>query len=207
MASGADIPTLVRVWSDAIFTLAEKQPAGNAADEMLAEWNGLVELFDRQPGLETLFASPLVSFDEKRELVEKAFRGKASDLLVDALQVMRSKGRLWLVRAVAEAFRKTWLERRGQIEVEVTSAVTLSPEQRQSITAAAAKFTGRQAILVEAVDPDLLGGFVLRAGDRKFDGSVARELERIKENLLARASRELLSGREYVNSEEPSRGV
>jgi F-type H+-transporting ATPase subunit delta len=197
-------PALVRVWTDAIFGLAE---SAGAADAMLEEWNGVVELLDRQPDLESIFASPLVELEEKRVLLEKGFRGKASDLLVDSLQVLRSKGRLGLVRAVAEAFRTTWLERRGQIEVEVTSAAPLSPEQHQAVAGVASRFTGRTAILIEKVDPALLGGFVLRAGDRKYDGSVQRELQRLEEILLARASRELLSGRDYINSEETSRGV
>jgi F-type H+-transporting ATPase subunit delta len=201
---GAKDPAIVHVWTDAIFGLAEKN---GVADEMLEEWNGIVGLLDREPAIELVFASPLVDDDEKKALVEKAFRGKASDLLVDTLQVMRSKGRLGLARAVAASYRYAWLEKRGQVEVEVTSAAALTPEQRQSVGAAASKFAGRDAILIEKVNPALLGGFVLRAGDRKFDGSVAREVERFGENLRARASRELLSGREYINSEDTSRGV
>lgn len=204
MAGGAGNPALVRVWTDAVFALAESQ---GVADALLEEWNGLVQLLDRQPALEKVFASPLVDNDEQKALLEKAFRGRASDLLVDALQVMRSKGRLGLVRAVAGAFRDTWLERRGQIEVEVTSAVALTAEQRQAVAGAATRFAGREAILIEKIDPALLAGFILRAGDRKFDGSVQREVERVGERLLARASRELLSGRDYINSEETSRGA
>ncbi|MGE0638826.1 MAG: ATP synthase F1 subunit delta [Thermoanaerobaculia bacterium] len=202
--SDAQNPALVRVWSDAVFALAEKQ---GVADDLLAEWTSLVDLFDAQPGLETLLASPLVGDDEKKELLERLFRGKASDLLLDSLQVMRSKGRLGIVRAVARTFRDTWLEKRQQIEVRVTSARALTPEQRQAVGGAASKFTGRQAILIEEVDPALLGGFVLRAGDRRFDGSVARELERVEEILLARASRELLSGHDSISNEESSQGV
>lgn len=201
---GAKDPAIVHVWTEAIFSLAEKS---GAADGMLEEWIGVVELLDREPALELVFASPLVDNGEKKALVEKAFRGRASDLLVDALQVMRAKGRLGLARAVAAGYRGMWLERRGQMEVEVTSAAALTPEQRQSVGAAASKFSGRDAILIEKVNPALLGGFVLRAGDRKFDGSVAREVERFGENLRARASRELLSGRDYINSEDTSRGV
>lgn len=203
-ASDAQNPALVHVWSDAIFALADRQ---GVADDLLKEWEALVDLLDHEPGLETLFASPLVADDEKKALLERLFRGRASDLLLDSLQVMRSKGRLGIVRGVARAFRDTWLEKRQQIEVRVTSAAALTPEQRQAVGSAASSFTGRQAILVENVDPTLLGGFVLRAGDRRFDGSVARELERIEEILLARASRELLSGRDSISNEESSRGV
>src|SRR5262245_8021624 len=157
----------VRVWSDAIFGLAESR---GVADEMLAEWEGLVEVLDRHPDLWRFFASPLVDREEKKRLIETMFRGRASDLLVDSLQVMRSKDRLALVRGVAADFRVLWLEKRNQVQVSVTSAAPLTPEQRQDVNAAASKFAGKQAILIEKVDPTLLGGFVLRVGDRKFDG-------------------------------------
>jgi F0F1-type ATP synthase delta subunit len=120
---------------------------------------------------------------------------------------MRSKGRLGLVRAVATAYRVEWLERRNQKEVVVTTALPLSPEQRREVTAAASRFAKADAILVEKIDPSLLGGFVLRSGDRKFDRTIRTEIERVQATLLARATRELLDGSESIYSEETSRGV
>ncbi|MEO8276118.1 MAG: ATP synthase F1 subunit delta [Thermoanaerobaculia bacterium] len=204
-SSKAGERSLARVWSDAVFRLAASR---GVEDAVLEEWRGLVELLDRDRAIEGVLASPLVNSEEKRRLIENGFRGKASDLFVDTLQVMRSKGRLFLIRAVAEAFRDAWMENKNQVEVNVTSAVALTPELRANLVTAASRFAGKQAQLVERVDPTLLGGLVVRVGDKKFDDSVARELEQLQETFLARASRELLSGREYVNnSEESSRGV
>ena len=204
-SSKAEEQSLARVWSDAAFSLAASR---GVEDGMLEEWRGLVELLDRDKGLEAVLASPLVNNEEKRLLIEKGFRGKASDLFVDTLQVLRSKGRLGLVRFVAVAFYEAWMASKNRVEVRVTSAVPLSPELRLSLVTAASKFSGREAHLVEKVDAGLLGGLVVRVGDQKFDDSVAWELEHLQQAFLARASRELLSGRDYVNnSEESSRGV
>ncbi len=201
----AEERSLARVWSDAVFSLAASR---GVEDDVLEEWRGLVELLDRHKGLEAVLASPLVKTEEKRQLIEKGFRGKASDLFVDTLQVLRSKGRLGLVRFVALAFHDTWMASKNQVEVRVTSAVPLSPELRQSLVAAAGKFAGREAQLVEKVDPRLLGGLVVRVGDDKFDDSVARELELLLGSFAARGSRELPRLQEYINnSEESSRGV
>jgi F-type H+-transporting ATPase subunit delta len=201
----AEERSLARVWSDAVFSLAASR---GVEDDVLEEWRGLVELLDRHQGLEAVLASPLVKTEEKRQLIEKGFRGKASDLFVDTLQVLRSKGRLGLVRFVALAFHDTWMASKNQVEVRVTSAVPLSPELRQSLVAAAGKFAGREAQLVEKVDPRLLGGLVVRVGDDKFDDSVARELELLLGSFAARGSRELPRLQEYINnSEESSRGV
>lgn len=185
---------VARVWADSLFALAAES---GREDELLGELEGLVELLDRQPVLETLLASPAIDTEAKRVLLESALRGRASDLLVDALQVMRRKGRLILLRAVAQSYRSEWLERRHKVEVRVTSAVALSEPLREALRLAAAERTNRQPILVERVDPELLGGLVVAIGDEKIDSSVASELEAMKVALLDRASRELLSGKSY----------
>ena len=204
-SSQAEEQSLARVWSDAVFNLAASR---GVEDGMLEEWRGLVDLLDRDKDLKAVLVSPLVKNEEKRRLIENCFRGKASDLFVDSLQVMRSKGRLGLARFVATAFHDTWMAAKNQVEVQVTSAVPLSPELRRSLAAAASKFAGRDAQLVEEVDPALLGGLVVRVGDEKFDDSVARELELLLAAFAARGSRELPRIQEYIhNSEESSRGV
>lgn len=196
---------LARVWSDAVFQLAASR---GVADDVLEEWRGLVELIDRDPQLKAVFGSPLVSVAEKSQIIEKSFRGRASDLFVDTLQVLGRKGRLGLVRPVAAAFEETWMASKNQVEVNVTSAVPLSPEQRQRVTEAASRFAGKQARLHETVDPSILGGLVVRVGDRKFDDSISRELEQVYAGFGARGSRELARIQEYIhNSEESSRGV
>jgi len=195
MAGGTErLAGLAAVWSDAVAGLAAEQ---GREDELLAELAGLVELLDRDPGLEALLGSPIVDAEAKRALIERALRGRASDLLVDALQVMRRKGRLELLRAVAAAYRQEWLRRRNRVEVQVTSAVALTDALRAELSRAVRTRTGREPQLVERVDPALLGGLVVRVDDDKFDGSVARELGRIEERLLDRASRELHAGKSY----------
>ena len=89
-SSQAEEQSLARVWSDAVFSLAASR---GVEDSMLEEWRGLVELLDRDKDWKAVMAGPLVKNEEKRQLIERSFRGKASDLFVDTLQVMRSKGR------------------------------------------------------------------------------------------------------------------
>jgi len=195
MASGLEQQAAVaHIWSASIAGLAA---AAGREDELLSELQGMVELLDRQPEFESLLASPIVDAAAKRQLLEALLRGKASDLLVDALQVMRRKGRLDLLRAVAAAYRKDWLARRGKVEVQVTSAVPLDDSLRDELRHAAKERTGRDPILVERVDPSILGGLVVTIGDDRFDDSVARELARLEESLLARASSELQAGKSY----------
>ena len=183
------------IYSESMLALAA---ASGQEDALLAELEGVVALLDRQPEFEAFLESPLADPEDQRQFLEKVLRGQGSDVLVDALQVLRRKGRLGLVRAVAATYRAKWLHRKNHVEVGVTTAVPLSPALRESLLAAAHKATGKTAELLESVDPELLGGMVVRIGDRKLDRSVAADVARLGEVLMARASREVQSGKSTV---------
>ena len=187
--------SLARIYAEAMLAAA-----AGGEQAFVDDLDALVGLLDRDPAFEAVLANPLINAAGKRALIDKALRGQLGDTLVDGLQVMRKKGRLGLVRELARAVHEIWLARQGKVEVRVTSAVPLSPALREDLVRAAAQRIGKQPVLVERVDPKLLGGLVVRARDGKFDSSVARTLARIEARLLERASNELLSGKSYVTS-------
>ncbi len=188
---------VARVYAEAMLGLAEKRGEAESLNEELAQ---VARLYARDPGFRDFVASPLIDVEEREESLERAFRGRASELLVDSLQILNRKGRMSLLPAVAEVFRRLYREHLRQVEVDVTSAIALSDDQRRRLQEAIRRRTGRDAILSESVDPSLLGGLVVRLEDRKIDASVATQLERLSETLLSRASREIGSAG-YVERE------
>ena len=184
-----------RRYAEVILHVAEEQGEAEALRDELAE---LVGYLDRTPELEQLFSSPLVDEGDQAELVEKAFRGKASDLLVDSLQVINRKGRLGSLRAIAAEYRAALLKQGGWMDVHVRTAVPLTDALRARLTAALAATTSRKPSLVEHVDPAVIGGLVIQIEGRKIDASLASRLHHLSEALHARASREIHSGKAYV---------
>ena len=198
MATSRDkVIALARIYAEALLAAAPGREA-----ELVEELSGVVALLDRDPGVEAVLVNPLVDAAGKRELIERALRGRASDVLVDALQVMGRKRRLDLIRAVATEAYELWLEHEGRIEVQVASAVPLTTEQRGALEQAAAARTGKRPILAESVVPELLGGLVVQIGDEKVDSSLTAELGRLRADLLDRASRELHFDNSYVNNSQ-----
>ncbi len=173
---------------------------GKEAGAIEAELAALAGLLAADPELASYFSSPLVDDEARAATLEKAFRGRASELVVNTLQVMNGKGRLRLVPALAEAYRLENEHRRGEVDVEVTTAVALSDEMRRRIAVSASRYSGRTARLVEKVDPSLLGGLVLKIGDRKIDSSLARQLHAAREGLFERASQELHGDKSYFDN-------
>ncbi|MCP4200918.1 MAG: ATP synthase F1 subunit delta [bacterium] len=192
MSGGFDERELAvaRLYAGATLQLAE---TAGASESVLEELTGLGELLDRDPRFELALSSPLVDVDVKRELLETAFRNQASDLVVNSLQVMGRKGRLSLLRAYIEGYRQEFEAMRGITEVDIIVAEPLSPAQRKRAQQVAEKWTGGQVRLVELQDPEVIGGMVFRAGDRKLDRSVARELDAMAGRLFERASEQIQS--------------
>jgi F-type H+-transporting ATPase subunit delta len=181
---------LARVYAEALLELAEEQGVG---DEVLEELDGLVSLQERDQDLMTFFSSPLVTEAERRSTIDKSFRDRASDLLVDTLQVMNSKGRLALVPALAVAYRAVLDERRGRVDVSATSAIELDPELRRKLVDTLSRVAQREVRLTETVDPETLGGLIVSVGDRKIDYSLASDLRQLEDQLRDRATREIHS--------------
>jgi F-type H+-transporting ATPase subunit delta len=184
-----------RLYAEAILHVAEEQ---GQADELLEELNGLVAYLDKNPEFERFLASPLIEEEPHAQVIEDAFRGKASDLLVDSLLVVNRKGRLSAVRAIAVAYRAALRDLRGWMDVHVRTAVPLSDALRARLTDALAASTSRKPALIEHVDPAVVGGLIVQIEGRKIDASLASRLHHLSEALLARASREIHSGKAYV---------
>jgi F-type H+-transporting ATPase subunit delta len=182
---------IARVYAQALLGLADRQ---REVDEILEQLEQLRSLMEEAPALEDFLGTPLVQEETRKVALEKLFRGQASDLLVDTLQVMNSKGRLGLIQALVVAYREEYEELRGRIDVRVTTAVPLSDSLRQRLRVATSEVTGKEAQLVEEVDQSILGGMILRIGDQKIDTSIAKEIRQLGEQMVERASRELHSG-------------
>lgn len=183
---------LARVYSRSILELAEEQ---GQAEAVLDELQELVKYLDRNPEFEQFLGSPLVEAEDRGRTVEKAFRGRASDLLVDSLQVVNRKGRLGLLRAIAEGYRIEFRDLRGIADAHVRTAVPLSEAMRVRVRESVARFTGKQPFLIEKVDPSLIGGIVIEVGGQKIDGSVSSRLRELGQNLERRASQEIVRSR------------
>ncbi len=179
------------VYAEAILGLAARRGEAGA---VRAELDELARLAARRPAFAAFLATPLIDPERRAESLERTLRGRASDLLVDALQVINRKGRIGLLPAIAAAFAARHDALSGVVEVRVASALPLDGAQRDRLLAAVRAKTGREPRLVEAIDAELLGGLVIRIGDRKADATIATRLRTLSEALLARATHEIVRG-------------
>ncbi len=179
---------VARVYARALLDLARKHHEERA---VLEEFEAMIEQFERQPAFERILGDPGVDEAERAGILERVLRHRANDLVVNTLQVMNRKGRSALLRPLIQAYREELAELEGEVEATVITAVPLSEAHRKRLNASLARYTGKKIVLDESVDAGLVGGMILRLGDRKIDSSVARELWRVGARLEERASEEL----------------
>lgn len=174
------------VYAAALFALAREQ---NVLDDVRDELAELVRLVERDRSFAAFIASAAVDDDEREQSLERMFRGRVRDVVLDTLQVMNRHGRLELIHALWRAYVLRLEDARGQIEVQATSAVELDGAQRAEIERLAAQLAGRKPLVQYIVDPDVIGGLVLRIGDHRYDHSLRRQLSAARRLLLERTNR------------------
>ncbi len=187
-----DVLRLARVYAEALLTAAEK--AGKAD----AIWDDFVSLVgnplrhsESPTDPVALMTSSVVPRGRKEQVIRKALQGRTDDLFVNFLLVLNRHNRLDITRAVAAEYRGLLDERARRLRVQVRSAVPLTDEQRDKLRGMAHDRFGLEPVLVESVDPELLGGLRVQIGDRVLDATVRNRLESIKNQLITRSSYEI----------------
>ncbi len=130
--------------------------------------------------LRVMLTSPVLRSDKKLAIITALFTGKMSEMSLKFFILLAQKGRDQELAGVADAFLAQYRTVQGVQQAYLTTATTLTEAQRAEFNRLAAEQTGKQIELIEKVDPKLIGGFVLRLGDRQIDDSVATRLQRLR---------------------------
>jgi len=128
-----------------------------------------------------VFADGRIPLEQRLAMVERSLDVPALPLNLAKLLV--SKGRSGEARAVAEAFGRMADEQEGIVHASITAAVDLSPQQVEGIEQRLSSSLGKTVQVTSAVDPGMVGGLVVRVGDRMVDGSVRTRLKRLRREL------------------------
>jgi F-type H+-transporting ATPase subunit delta len=172
-------------YAEALFGLAHEREATDAVRQELHE---LTLVIREAPVLADLLERPDIDADRKLAAVNAAVGDRFSEMVLSLLATLVHHRRGEYVPEVTAAFDEMADAAAGVVRAEATTAVPLSGEQRERLTAVLARFTGKRVLLEERTDPDVLAGVRVRVGDRLIDGSAAGRLQRLREELLGRAS-------------------
>lgn len=166
----------------AVFEIAKEI---NAVDQIKEELQMVAEIFENTNLNETFFKHPKVSQTEKKEFVKTTFHGKISETLLNTLFLLIDKKREGILfELVAEFVKLTNLEQ-GIAQAMVFTAKPLTDAQQIAFEATFSKASGKGKLTIKnIVDPELIGGFKVRIGDRIYNGSIINQLKRIERRMI-----------------------
>lgn len=164
------------------FTGKYKEPA--LLEMMSGQLKEFAEVFGRERILRTVMLHPAVDIKEKANVLKEIARKlDASEQTAEVLNHLLEKGRLPLVKLVAEEFEKISNDILGRIRVEVTTATVISDSDRKILAEKLTAVSGKQAVIELKVDPSLIGGIVARIGSVIYDGSIKNQLKALRAGL------------------------
>ena len=174
-----DATTIARPYAEAVFQRAVETDKLDLWSDML----GLLGTAVADPMLSEVLANPELSRQQKAELMLDIGGGHLSEEGQNLVKLLAANGRMGVLPEIAEAFEYAKAEHEGSVDVEVTTAFALKPAQEEALASALKKKLGREVRITSHEDPELIGGFRLRAGDMVIDGSVAAQLSQLAHEL------------------------
>jgi F-type H+-transporting ATPase subunit delta len=182
------------VYADALVSSTEK--AGRT-DAVLGEFDAVVEeLLERFPQLEAALKSARISHEEKSGLLDRVLGGRVSAPLLSFLKVVSRHGRLDCLRVIHRRAHRIVDQMRGRVHVRLTTAAPIDDALAAKLGLRLRELLGAEPIVHARTDPEVIGGMVVRVGDTVYDGSVANQLEQLRQQMIDRSAHEIQSRRE-----------
>lgn len=135
-------------------------------------------------GLKKSLNSPTVARAVKKEIIKAVFKDQISQRTLNFWSVLIDKGREPYYEDIVECYKKQLCEDNGIVEAKVESAAELDDQMRMFIELKLSKISGRRVKMIVDVRPELIGGLVIRLGERLYDGSIKRHIENMRSRML-----------------------
>jgi F-type H+-transporting ATPase subunit delta len=157
---------------------------GTSPESLRRELQEAVALLAESRELSAVLSHPGVGAEGRKKVAAAVWgKAKASPLLRRLLELLVEHRRIGLLPQIEDAFGELWNARRGVVSAEAVGAVPLGEAETRALGRALEKASGHEVELRSRVDPDVLGGILVRMGGRTYDGTVRSQLKALRESL------------------------
>ena len=174
---------IARVYADALFEVAKDKDELDDVHDQLVEF---AEAMNESNDMRVFFFSPYFSSADKREAIDSAVSG-ASEEFVNFLELLVEKHRMPAIFRIRTRFDGLWAEAKKRLEVTLTSAVELDKKVVDQVSKEVERQTDRDVDVETQIDPEILGGIVLRVGNMVLDASLRGRLEKLRKEVASAA--------------------
>lgn len=167
-------------YAKSLIDLAEEQ---NAVEKVKTDIDFFISTLKKNPTLQAVLKNPIIGPDKKAAILSGVFGSNVHQLILEFFKIVVRKGRSKILYATALEFVNDYNRRKNIVKATVTSAAELSEENKNAIEKVISQATKGQVLLISKVNRDLIGGFILRVGDKQFDASISSQLNKLKKDF------------------------
>ena len=172
--------TVARNYGDVLFQLAEKH---GAHDEYSAALDELVALLEQEPRLRTFLVTPKLSNEEKKRVLREALSERVPRPFLNFVLIVIDKRRQRLLPLIAEEYRRLVDRKFNRLDVEVVLASEPDERLEEEIRSGLSAKLGRTIVPRFRIQPEIIGGAIVKYGDNVIDGSLRRQLLQLRRRM------------------------
>jgi F-type H+-transporting ATPase subunit delta len=170
---------IAAVYARSLFEVAKEQ---GKLDEVRGQLGEFADAMEADRELQVFFFSPYFSTPEKQDGLDRAVSG-ADETIINFLKLLIENHRMPVIFRVRRGYDELWEQENKLLPVQITSAVELDKATVKQIGDRIAEQTGQKVDLSASVEPDILGGIVVRVGNQVLDASVRNRLEQLRKQV------------------------
>ncbi len=174
------VELVAKTYAEALFSVALEL---NQMEQYGEELDFVMESFRQHTDFYELYKTPRISHDEKKQIIEAVFQGKLSAEIMNFLKILADKRRTNGFEAIVKGYHKMVNHHKNILEAVAVTTVPLKNEDKVALEEKLSKLTGKKIILKNEMDPTIIGGMLIRMGDKVIDGTVQGRLGKLKESL------------------------
>jgi F-type H+-transporting ATPase subunit delta len=175
---------LAQVYGRSLFQVALDR---GLIDELREQLGQFADALNEHRELAVFFFSPYFSSAEKQQSLETLLDG-ADEIFVNFLKLLIENHRMPVIFRIRDEYERLWDEENKTLPVEITSAIALDEQTTESLGRTIGERAGRKVTLAAHVDPDILGGIIVRVGNSILDASIRNRLEQLRRHVAQGAS-------------------
>ena len=164
-------------YAKAILNFAvEQKKEDNVNNDMLL----IVKTLNESKDLQLMLSNPILKSGLKKDTLKSIFSSNVSSLTLSSINLLIDNNRLSILNDVAKKYTIIYDELKGKEIAKITTAIPLNSTLNKQVLKKVKEITGKQATIENSVNPDIIGGFILRIGDIQYDASIANKLQDLK---------------------------
>lgn len=175
---------LAQVYARSLFAVAREQ---DKIDELREQLGQFADAMSEHRELAIFFFSPYFSSTEKRDALQRALKD-ADPAFENFLRLLIDNHRMPVIFRIRSEYERLWEQENRTLPVQITSAIALDEQTTQSLGQTISERAGANVKLAARVDPDILGGIIIRVGNSILDASIRTRLEQLRRHVAQGAS-------------------